>query len=378
MEAEKMQHLPEIEPRNPYQEWQTREGIPIIKGLLIEDLNAVELKPWGRKGGIGAFVDLGTKPGYERGAYLCEIPAGGSLKPQRHLYEEAIYVVSGRGATTVWNEGQPKRTVEWQEGSLIAVPLNAWHQHFNGQGNRPARFLGRTNAPQMMGQFHNEKFIFENPFVFDDRFSGQDNYFSGEGTLYQRRIWDTNFVPDTRGFKLYEWKERGAGGTNVMFEMADAGLACHISEFPVGTYKKAHVHSKWNDKGGGALLLILDGEGFTLVWRPGDKEWRRLSWKRNSLVVAPSSWYHQHFNTGARPARYLAMRGGTTARHWMGSKNLNDVSEKEGGTQVEYEDEDPRIHQTFEAEIARHGASCRMRGMIPSCTGEAQAARQRA
>jgi len=368
MKATTAEQPPEIERCNPYQEWQAKEGIPVVRGLCIEDLNAVELRPWARKGGLGAFVDLGTKPGHERGAYLCEIPPGGSLEPQRHLYEEALYVVSGRGATTVWNDGRPKQTVEWQEGSLIAIPLNAWHQHFNGEGGRPARFLGRTNAPAMMGLFHNEKFIFENPCAFEDRFSGEEGYFSGKGTLYQKRIWETNFVSDARNFKLYEWKERGAGGTNVMFEMADAGLACHISEFPVGTYKKAHVHSKGNDKGGGALLLILDGEGFTLVWRPEEREWQRLSWRRNSLVVAPSSWYHQHFNAGAKPARYLAMRGGTGARHWMGHKNLNDVSETLGGTQIEYEDEDPRIHHMFEEELARHGASCKMRGLVSHCT----------
>ena len=43
----------------------------------------------------------------------------------------------------------------------------------------------------------------------------------------------------------------------------------HISEFPVGTYKKAHRHGE--DVGGGALLLILDGTGFSLVWPPGQK-----------------------------------------------------------------------------------------------------------
>jgi len=42
--------LPEIERRNPYEEWQAKEGIPIVRGLCIENLNAVELRPWARKG----------------------------------------------------------------------------------------------------------------------------------------------------------------------------------------------------------------------------------------------------------------------------------------------------------------------------------------
>ena len=37
---------------------------------------------------------------------------------------------------------------------------------------------------------------------------------------------------------LYEWKERGAGGRNVNFELAGNVMGSHISEFPVGRYKK--------------------------------------------------------------------------------------------------------------------------------------------
>jgi hypothetical protein len=45
-----------------------------------------------------------------------------------------------------------------------------------------------------------------------------------------------------------------------------------------------------------------------------------------------------------------------------------DVSVKEGGWQIEYEDEDRSIHRQFEAELARSGAQCRMPTEIPWCT----------
>jgi hypothetical protein len=47
-----------------------------------------------------------------------------------------------------------------------------------------------------------------------------------------------------------------------------------------------------------------------------------------------------------------------------------DRSLKEGGWQIEYEDEDREIHQIFEKELAAHGAPCKMKAFVPWCTGE--------
>ena len=360
---------------DPYYEWETTQEIPTVTGLVIDDLDTVELQPWDRIGGNAAFVNLGTKPSEKTSAFLCEIPGGESLKPMSMMCEQFVYVVSGRGATTVWNVDQPKRLIEWHAGSYIAIPVNAKHQHFNG-GSEPARFLSYHDMPTVMSVFRNERFVFENNFVFDDRFAREEGYFSGDGTLHSVpgksfRVWKTNFVPDTRSIELHSWAERGAGGLNVMLEMADNRIHTHISQFPVGTYKKAHTdpRNRGADPGGGSLLLILDGVGFTLVWHPGDKEFKRLDWKRNSLVISPTGWYHQHFNAGASPARYLAMTSAGGNRNAR-SSSFADVSEREGGGQVEYDDENPDIHRIFETELTRNGAACRMAEHSPYCTAE--------
>ncbi|HLY66750.1 MAG TPA: ethanolamine ammonia lyase-activating protein, partial [Chloroflexota bacterium] len=225
-----------------------------------------------------------------------------------------------------------------------------------------------TNAPIIISLFHNMRFIFDNPFAFDDRFGGQDDYFNGQGKLYQRRVLETNFVPDTHNMELYGWKERGAGGRNIMFELAHNTMAAHISEFPVGTYKKAHRH------GPGAHVIILSGEGYSLLW-PEGQEVKEVPWHQGSMVVPPENWFHQHFNKGAEPARYLALRWGSqrydTGQAFSGDSERADVSVTQGGLQIEYEDEDRKIHKIFEEHLQKAGAQCRMKSMIAWCTAAA-------
>lgn len=348
--------------KSSYDRWVEGEGIPIIKTFFVEDIRTVKLEPWARKGGTGAFLQM-EGAGQVNNSYICEIPPGKSLKPQRQLFEESIYVVSGQGAATVWNDPNRKQTFEWQTGSLFSPPLNAWHQLFNGSGSEPARYLAVTTAPTMINLLHNLDFIFHNDFAFTDRFDGRDEYFSGKGTLYggeyggfkfAGNAWETNFVPDVRSFKLLEYSVRGAGGKNIKFELSENTTACHISEFPVGTYKKAHRH------GPGAHVIILGGEGYSLIW-PEGAPIQRYDWHEGSMVVPPDSWWHQHFNTGKNPARYLALRSFGSKKHrGAGKKYKGTVDRKLGGDQIEYDDEDPIVRQMFEEALAHNGLESRM------------------
>lgn len=344
-----------------YQNWLDQEGLPIIKGYNIPDLMAVPLKTWERKGGSGTFIRLVGSENVSD-AYLCEIPPGKSLKPQKHLFDELIYILSGRGATTIWNEGSPKQTFEWQNGSLFSPPLNTWHQHFNGQGDKPVRYIGVTLAPIFLNLINDPNFIFNNSYVFKNRYSGEEGYFSHKGQFLHVRLWETNFVPDVRLIELEEEKARGAGGTNIRFQMSNSLMEAHVSEFPVGTYKKAHRHSP------GAHVIILSGEGYTLMWKEYEPR-VRLDWKTGSMFVPPGWWFHQHFNTGKEPTRYLAMKAGSEmeARKFQGVLKQSQLrkSVKLGGDQIDYEDEDPEIRRLFKTELAKSGVEWRMSKFFP-------------
>src|SRR5204863_2925168 len=107
---------------------------------------------------------------FEEMALGLEIPPAKSLKPQRRLFEETIYVIDGQGAAAVWHREDRKQTFEWQKGSLFSPPLNTCYQLFNGSGSQPARYLAVTTAPTMINLLHNHDFIFNNNFTFTDRF----------------------------------------------------------------------------------------------------------------------------------------------------------------------------------------------------------------
>lgn len=326
---------------DPYGDWIKRQNLPIYTGHFVEDLNTMELAPWALTGGRGAIIDL---IGSERstGAYAGEILPGGQLKPQRHLFEETVYILSGRGATTVWTADSPRRSFEWQAGSLFSIPLNTSYQLHNGSGTDPARYVAVHTLPLLLNYFHNDEFIFNNPFVFTDRFDGRESYFSDEGKFVGARNLETNFIPDARSLQLRTWEERGGGGSHISFELSGNTFGSHVSDFAPGEYKKAHRH------GGGAHILILAGEGYSLMWpEGGDKV--RVSWKPGAFFSPPDVWWHQHFNTSGEPARYLAFRWGSYK--WrMPMVFQPDERLGAGRVQIEYEEEEPEIRQTFEAE----------------------------
>jgi len=114
----------------------------MIRDFIVPDLSTVEVKSWDRLGASESWVILGApEDQMAMGAYVCEIAPGKSIKPQKHLYEEIVYVLRGSGVTTVWNEGEKPLTFEWKRGSTFSPPINAWHQHFNRSGTEPVRYV---------------------------------------------------------------------------------------------------------------------------------------------------------------------------------------------------------------------------------------------
>lgn len=324
-----------------YDKWVAEQHVPVITGHYISDCTTEPLYPWERMGGNGVFINLSDQTVDD--AYLVEIPPGGSLHPERHLYEELTYVVAGHGATAVWQAGQEPVQFEWHAGSFFAIPLNAYHQHFNGSGDEPARLLAATSAPLTINLLHNTDVVFNCDYTFADRFGGGSEFFNGEKTFrdgVHSGLWETNFIADVSKVELRARGDRGKG-ESIFLALAGSAMKSHISRFPIGTYKKAHRH------GPGAHIYIVGGEGYTLMWEEG-KPRQRYEWRVGSLISPPNNWYHQHFNTGDQPATYLALQRPVV------------IYNKGGSHQIEYEDEDPAIREEYVAELKQRGVELRM------------------
>ena len=90
-------------------------------------------------------------------AYMQIIPPGSRSGRHRHLAEECLYVVEGRGYdlhqdcdveitdTYHWSPQDEVKRYEWEAGDVIYIPPNTIHQHFNASADKPVRLISAIN-----------------------------------------------------------------------------------------------------------------------------------------------------------------------------------------------------------------------------------------
>jgi quercetin dioxygenase-like cupin family protein len=345
--------------KSSFQQFVQQEGAPLYEGSALEDLATLPLADWPRRGGKVAYTRLGNQENHN--LQIVEIPPKAELKPERHIYDAIMYVMRGKGATTIWQEHEPKHTVEWEEGSLLAIPLNAWHQEFNSSADEPCRIVFGTNMAHVMNLYHNSEFLFNNPFSFKDRYSySMQSFFAGKGKHWNVRLCETHFIPDIRSLALDPYPERGNRTSILRLAMASSSLGVHVMGVSEGTYVTAHRH------GAGAHVIVIKGQGYELLFMPGEEKNRRRVPANPYAVVAPRhNEFHQHFNTGQGEYRMLAFRG-SGLRYGTGNA-FNPALTAQAkdphalAFKITYEKEDSAIREEYYRELAKGGIELRLK-----------------
>jgi quercetin dioxygenase-like cupin family protein len=116
--------------------------------------------PWemSRQGLLKHLINEGMNTRMETvDAYMQILPPGSRSGKHRHLAEECVYVLEGRGydihqdcdveITDVfaWKALDETKRFEWEAGDVIYIPPNTIHQHFNADPEKPARFISSQN-----------------------------------------------------------------------------------------------------------------------------------------------------------------------------------------------------------------------------------------
>jgi oxalate decarboxylase/phosphoglucose isomerase-like protein (cupin superfamily) len=339
-----------------YDQWVESIGVPIYGGHHVEDLRKVELGWWAERQAKAAFLHLKGMEGVSE-ARVMEIPPGKSSPPMKLAIGELVYVLAGQGSTSVWSEsGGAKKTFEWSERSLFHLPRHLHHQIFNASGDQPVRLLHYNYMPVAMAAVPDPDFFFNNPYRSSARLADDDEPFAEPTEVTNDKAgapsigvyWVGNFFPDLGQWtRLNSFKDRGAGGSAIFMRFPNAEMGAHMSVFDPGLYKKAHQH------GPGRVIVIPGGEGYSMLWKKGGEK-IICPWQEATVFVPPQDWFHQHFNTGAGPARYLAL--GPLPQFRGKGETLQDRADH----QIEYTAEDPWIREKFAEECAKQGHASKM------------------
>ncbi len=116
--------------------------------------------PWemSRQGILKHLLNSEMNVRYETiDAYMQIIPPGSKSGKHRHLAEECVYVLEGRGYDLhqdcdvevkdryEWIVQDEVKRFEWEAGDMIYIPPNTVHQHFNADPSRPVRLISSIN-----------------------------------------------------------------------------------------------------------------------------------------------------------------------------------------------------------------------------------------
>lgn len=239
----------------------------------------------------------------------------------RHTVEAVLYVLQGNGHSII--DGV---RYDWEPGDFISVPMFSWHRHVN-TGNQDFIYVAATTGPLSLALglavYEDERYpdfwIFghKSESAMKSLIPGSDDstrISTGEVVGRAPLSFTDELYGDHLAFSGGEEKRRRASqvllkGAQVEFQKTPMGrvryvvdpktgflmrvLGTLLAEISPGKRSGAHRHMYEE------VNYIVSGQGYSLI------EDRRYDWQAGDVLCIPVFSWHQHFNTGDQPARFL-------------------------------------------------------------------------
>lgn len=267
---------------DPYQDWIEAEAITISTGRAI-NLFETKLAPWARFGMDGAACHVAGRCDF-LSVFVFELKRGQSSAPVRKVYEECVYVLAGNGKTIFTLSDGRTTEIEWAAGMAFSAPVNATCVHTANAG-AAARLVSFNDLRYLMGLYRNEDFLFANSAPMHKR---------------QNEAVAASLSASPAHMDL------PAGGKSSL-ALAAGSVGCDIVELSPGSADLATRQMQ------GAHMLCLSGSGFTISFESDASPLERVDWGPGVVIGLHSMSFHQHFNAGHSPARFMKIELGSLA-----------------------------------------------------------------
>lgn len=272
----------------------------LAQGMIARNLPEYPVVERPKRGSLAAAFDE-LSGNTTLGAHMSELRPGAHNRGHRHVDEAIFYIVAGRGWSELRQDDEkPMQRVDWKAGSLVAIPANAWHQHFNANPDEPARMLAFKNTRLLRKLFGSREFVYESNARLHNRYDDQPDYWTSRELLPDGRI-AVNLIEDVRAEKLPEAPHAGRGVSMQDFAI---GGNMVLDATIVETVRRGHIraHRRMCEVG----ILVLEGRGRSIFWNDAGRE-HVIKWRAGDLLSPPLGVWQQHLTEGHDPARLLVV-----------------------------------------------------------------------
>jgi gentisate 1,2-dioxygenase len=228
---------------------------------------------------------------------------GEIARAHRHSPSALRLIIEGQGGYTVVNGDR----IPMQPGDLVLTPGWTWHDHANDT-NAPMIWLDGLDTPlvRMLEAGFWEEYGADtqahgtgaDPSITRYGVGGLRPAWEPPHTARYSPLWHYPFETARAALEQLAAEQAGSPFDGVIFEYTNPvtggpampTIACYVQRLRPGEHTRAHRHVCCTN------YHVIEGAGHSMVGG------QRLDWEDKDVFTVPTWTFHEHVNTGDRPA----------------------------------------------------------------------------